>query len=78
MYDTPPPLLSEKLVEGLSEEQALMCVSHVRDEVPGVVRQWMSLPEAGTGDAVRFGRFPGPLEGCPSGWDEIWGGGGGK
>lgn len=73
VYDTPPVLLSEKLVEGLSEEQALMCVSHVKEEVPGVVREWMSLPEAGTGAAVRFGRFPGPLEGYPSGWDEVWG-----
>ena len=72
VYNTPPPLLSEKLVEGLSEEQALLCVSHVKEEVPGVVREWMSLPEANTGVAVRFGRFPGPLEGYPSGWDEIW------
>lgn len=72
-YDTTPALLSERLIEGLSEEQALMCVSHVKEEVPGVVREWMRLPEAGTGDAVRFGRFPGPLEGYTSGWDEIWG-----
>ena len=73
VYDTPSMLLSEKLFKGLSEDQALICVSHVKEEVPGVVRQWMSLPEAGTGKAVRFGRFPRPLEGYSSGWDEVWG-----
>ena len=73
VYTTPPELLSERLCKGLSDDQALMCVSHIKEEVPGVVRQWMSLPEAGTGNPVRFGRFPGPLEGYQSGWDEVWG-----
>ena len=73
VYDTPSPLLSEKVFTGLNEDQALLCVTHMKEEVPGVVRQWMRLPEAGTGKAVRFGRFPGPLEGYDSGWDEIWG-----
>lgn len=73
VYDTPPQLLSEGIFEGLSKDQALICVSHVKEEVPGVVRQWMSLPEAGTGNAARFGRFPRPLEEYKSGWDEIWG-----
>ena len=73
VYDTVPELLSETPFEGLSEDQALICVSHIKEEVPGVVRQWMSLPEAGTGDPARFGRFPGPLEGYERGWKEIWG-----
>lgn len=73
VYNTPPELLSERIIEGLSKDQALICVSHIKEEVPGVVRQWMSLPEAGTGNAARFGRLPGPLEGYESGWDEIWG-----
>ncbi len=73
VYDTPPQLLSESIFKGLSTDQALICVSHVKEEVPGMVRQWMSLPEAGTGNAVRFGRFPGPLEGYKNGWDEVWG-----
>ena len=73
VYDTPPQLLSERTIEGLGKDQALICVSHIKEEVPGVVRQWMSLPEAGTGNAARFGRFPGPLEGYDNGWDEIWG-----
>ena len=73
VHNTTPPLLSEILFEGLSEDQALICISHIKEEVPGVVRQWMSLPEADTGDPARFGRFPGPLEGYESGWNEIWG-----
>ena len=73
VYNTPPQLLSEELCKGLSQDQALICVSHIKEEVPGLVRQWLSLPEAGTGNAVRFGRFPGPLEGYKSGWDEVWG-----
>ncbi|CAD6564015.1 MAG: hypothetical protein ASARMPRED_002645 [Alectoria sarmentosa] len=73
VYDTPPQLLSERILEGLSKNQALICVSHIKEEVPGVVRRWMSLPEAGTGNVARFGKFPGPLEGYDSGWDEIWG-----
>lgn len=72
VYDTQPELLSESVFEGLSKDQALICVSHIKEEVPGVVRQWMRLPEAGTGNAARFGRFPGPLEGYKSGWDEVW------
>lgn len=73
VYHTPPQLLSERIFEGLDKDQALICVSHIKEEVPGAVRQWMSLPETGTGNAARFGRFPGPLEGYESGWNEIWG-----
>ena len=73
VYNTPSVLLSEKIFDGLSKDQALICISHVKEEVPGMVRQWMSLPEAGSGNATRFGKFPGPLEGYESGWDEIWG-----
>lgn len=73
VYNTSPPLLSEDIFEGLSKDQALICVSHIKEEVPGVVRQWMSLPEAGTGKLARFGRFPGPLEGYENGWGEVWG-----
>ena len=74
VYDTRSELLSEIPFKGLSEDQALICVSHVKEEVPGVVRQWLSLPEPGTGDPARFGRLPGPLEGCEYAWNEIWGG----
>lgn len=60
------------LINGLTEDQALICVSHVKEEVPGLIRQWICLPEAGGGLAPRFGRLQGSLEGCENGWDEIW------
>ncbi|KAL8808684.1 MAG: hypothetical protein Q9200_004132, partial [Gallowayella weberi] len=76
--DTPPVggVLAEGMhVPGLSQEQALIVVSHVKEEVPGLVRDWIRLPEAGTGSRARFGRFPGPLDTLEEGvWEEgIWG-----
>ncbi|KAL8954272.1 MAG: hypothetical protein Q9193_007308, partial [Seirophora villosa] len=59
-------------VQGLEERQALVVVSHVKEEVPGSVRDWMCLPEAETGKEVRMGRFTGPLEGVRKGWERIW------
>lgn len=61
-------------VPGLLPSQALLVVSHNKDEVPGCVREWMCLPEPGMG-APRFGRLDGPLELDPKGerWAEIWG-----
>ncbi|KAK4697491.1 hypothetical protein P7C71_g597, partial [Lecanoromycetidae sp. Uapishka_2] len=66
-------LLSQRVFDGLSEDQALICVSHVKEEVPGIVREWISLPEATSGMPAKFGRFGGPLEGSETGWGEIWG-----
>ncbi|KAG9228768.1 P-loop containing nucleoside triphosphate hydrolase protein [Amylocarpus encephaloides] len=60
-------------VEGLSEKQALICISHVREEIPGSVREWICLPEANTGMPARVGTLDGPIEGNPKRWDEIWG-----
>jgi len=71
--ETDPRLLSEKVFDGLSQDQALICVSHVKEEVPGLVREWISLPEATSGKPARFGRFEGPLEGSERAWEEIWG-----
>ncbi|KAJ9669385.1 hypothetical protein H2201_000252 [Coniosporium apollinis] len=66
-------------VPGLLPSQALLVVSHNKDEVPGCVREWMCLPEPGMG-APRFGRLDGPLELDPRGerWAEIWGTGPGS
>jgi ABC-type molybdenum transport system ATPase subunit/photorepair protein PhrA len=61
----------EVLVPGLQEHQALLCVSHSEQEVPGCVREWVCLPESGTG-APKFGRWDGPLETRRSRWNEIW------
>ena len=65
--------LGKVTVTGLSDDQALICVSHVKEEVPGLVRQWMCLPDAHTGRPARFGRLDGPLERDYSRWEEIWG-----
>lgn len=59
--------------QGLSNHQALICVSHVKEEVPDSVRDWMCLPEANEGKPARFGRLEGPLSGDAQGWNEIWG-----
>ncbi|KAL1597782.1 hypothetical protein SLS60_008269 [Paraconiothyrium brasiliense] len=61
----------EVVVPGLQEHQALLCVSHSRQEVPGCVREWVCLAEQGMGQP-RFGRWDGPLELAGSRWNEIW------
>jgi ABC-type molybdenum transport system ATPase subunit/photorepair protein PhrA len=60
-------------VGGLSPEQALLCISHVREEVPGCVREWICLPEANRRNPARFGRLDGPIEADWMRWGEIWG-----
>lgn len=69
---------------GLSEHQALVVVSHVRDEVPDVVSHWMRLPNAAAATdadaAVSAADGAGPRMGVLSGrqtvagdaWDAIW------
>ncbi|RDW80652.1 hypothetical protein BP5796_05350 [Coleophoma crateriformis] len=60
-------------VGGLTENQALLCISHVREEIPDCVREWICLPEANTGKPARFGRLQGSLEEDYRRWNEIWG-----
>jgi ABC-type molybdenum transport system ATPase subunit/photorepair protein PhrA len=60
-------------VGGLGPEQALLCISHVREEIPDVVREWICLPEANEGNPARFGVLDGPMEGDYRRWNEIWG-----
>jgi len=59
------------VIRGLQDHQALLCVSHSRQEVPGCVREWVCLPEPGTGQPI-FGRFGGPVESSYERWEEIW------
>ncbi|KAI9829848.1 MAG: hypothetical protein M1819_005946 [Sarea resinae] len=59
-------------ITGMSPEQALICVSHVREEVPDVVREWMRLPEPNTGKPPSFGRLDGPLRDDHKRWEQIW------
>lgn len=63
----------EGKVPGLTKEQALLCISHVREEIPGSVREWVCLPEANTGMPARFGRLRRPIERDWTGWNDIWG-----
>jgi len=60
------------MISGLNKEQALVCISHVREEIPGSIRQWICLPEANTGKPARFGTLDGPIEGDYGRWNEIW------
>ncbi|KAL8872425.1 MAG: hypothetical protein Q9174_001945 [Haloplaca sp. 1 TL-2023] len=70
---TPENILEEQsTTEGLEKDQALICVSHVKEEVPGVVRDWLCLPEARGGGQVRFGSWDRPLEGVSKGWEQVW------
>lgn len=59
-------------VTGLSDQQALICISHIREEVPDAVREWLCLPEANSGTPARFGRLDGPLRTDARRWSEIW------
>ena len=60
-------------VPGLSEKQALICIAHVKEEVPDCVKQWLCLPEANTGTAARFGVLDGPLRDGEKRWHQVWG-----
>jgi ABC-type molybdenum transport system ATPase subunit/photorepair protein PhrA len=64
---------NEVVFSGLHPEQALLVISHAREDVPGCLREWICLPEPGEGRAPRAGTLPGPLELNPRCWDEIWG-----
>ncbi|KKY35420.1 putative p-loop containing nucleoside triphosphate hydrolase protein [Diaporthe ampelina] len=59
-------------VLGLSDQQALICISHIREEVPDNVREWLCLPEANSQQPARFGRLNGPLRTDARRWSEIW------
>lgn len=61
------------VMQGLSEEQALLVISHAKEDVPGCVREWICLPEPGEQKGPRMGELNGPLELNPGGWGQIWG-----
>ncbi|ATY64546.1 ABC transporter [Cordyceps militaris] len=60
-------------VGGLTDQQALICIAHIKEEVPDCVREWICLPEANTGLPARFGRLEGPLRSDDNRWQSIWG-----
>ncbi|KAK3669562.1 hypothetical protein LTR78_010562 [Recurvomyces mirabilis] len=59
-------------VQGLSSQQALLVISHSKEDVPGCIREWIRLPEPGEGRVPKIGRLSGPLELNPEAWEEIW------
>ncbi len=65
--------LSNVVVGGLTDQQALICIAHIKEEVPDCVREWICLPEANTGLPARFGRLDGPLRNNDGRWQSIWG-----
>ncbi|KAG4413695.1 hypothetical protein IFR04_013164 [Cadophora malorum] len=73
VVDSEESKLNQVKVPGLGKDQALLCISHVREEIPGSIREWICLPEANTGKPARFGRLDGPIEGDYRRWNEIWG-----
>ncbi|GAP87360.1 putative ABC transporter protein [Rosellinia necatrix] len=60
-------------IGGLTDDQALVCISHVREEIPDCVREWICLPEANSGELARFGAAGAPLGRDEKSWKEIWG-----
>ncbi|KAI0482098.1 P-loop containing nucleoside triphosphate hydrolase protein [Xylariaceae sp. FL0804] len=63
----------ELRVRGLEDRQALVCISHVREEIPDCVREWICLPEANSGEPARFGVSTAPLGRDEASWRQIWG-----
>lgn len=67
-------LLDKVCFPGLTPDQALLVISHSKEDVPGCLREWICLPEPGEGKPPRLGKLPGPLEAHPKEWSQgIWG-----
>ncbi|KAI6084827.1 P-loop containing nucleoside triphosphate hydrolase protein [Hypoxylon rubiginosum] len=60
-------------VQGLNDNQALICISHIREEIPDCIREWICLPEANSGAPARFGVSQAPLGRDEKSWRQIWG-----
>lgn len=58
-------------VAGLEKRQALICISHLEEEVPILVTKWLRLPEPNEGERVQFGRV-GPMRRRRQWWDKVW------
>lgn len=74
IVDSPAAKAGKVRVTGLSDQQALICISHVKEEVPDCVREWLCLPEPNTEKPARTGRLDGPLGRDRRRWAEIWSG----
>ena len=63
----------QPILKGLQGDQTLLCVSHIKEEVPSILRNWICLPEAGNKKPARFGHFSKSLDEDPTQWEELWG-----
>ena len=73
VFPTPQHLTGDhEPITGLSDDQALICVSHIKEEVPGIVRHWMLLPGPGSHKPPRFGVWDRPLESDERIWQHVW------
>ncbi|MCJ1391581.1 hypothetical protein MMC18_004445 [Xylographa bjoerkii] len=70
--ETPLEREGKVAISGLEARQALICVSHLAEEVPGLVTEWMCLPEPNEGEPVRFGRRGMTRLKDSKWWDAIW------
>lgn len=59
-------------ISGLEERQALICVSHLKEETPSLVTDWLCLPEPNEGKPARFGHVEVSKRGKEEWWNEIW------
>lgn len=62
----------DPVIGGLEDRQALVVVSHIKEEVPGLVKKWIKLPEPGSGKTPVLGSFNLPLYMTPWKWERIW------
>lgn len=72
-HESPLVRIGAVEMEGLTAQQALLVISHSKEDVPGCIREWICLPEPGEGRSPRTGALQGPLQLNPQGWDYIWG-----
>lgn len=65
------------LFRGLTPQQALVVVSHIKEEIPDMVDQYLRLPGeeevSESGRAVELGRTPRGWIKTETGWDRVWG-----
>ena len=64
---------SDVSFSGLEPRQALISISHRKEEVPFVVSTWLCLPAAAGGEAPRFGEISRIRRGSSNWWEKAWG-----
>ena len=71
------PGLSDYRFRGLTDKQALVVVSHVKEEIPAFVDEYVRLPGedevAESGRAVEIGRCDGGSIRSAESWNRVWG-----